>query len=106
MSSGPSVLSTASRCCGLSWSKNDKLLRLRLLRPLRRALLAGAILAQELPGVDAQFVPIIPAEADSVLAHRFGLHGLGRRFEHRERSRRQLWRLTRLAPGLPPFVVA
>jgi len=34
MSTGPSVVSTASRCCGLSWERKDKLRR--QLRPLIR----------------------------------------------------------------------
>src|SRR5579864_176503 len=106
MSSGPSVLSTASRCCGLSWSKKDKLLCLRFFRPLRRAPFAGTILAQKFPGVDAQFVPVIPAEADGVLAHRLGLQGLDRGLKHRQRSRSQLWRLAWLAATFCPLIVA
>src|SRR5579864_3246822 len=106
MSSGPSVLSTASRCCGFSWSRSDKLLRLRLFCPLRRACLAGAILAQEIPGVDAQFVAIIPLKADGVLAHGLGPQRFGRGLEHWQRPGGWFGRLARFASALAPLLVA
>src|ERR1700736_2126290 len=89
ISTGPSVVSTASRCCGLSWSRKDNAgvapeLVFRFYRVLRRpgagagqelfrgscglALPAGANLAKELPGVNTQVVPIVPFEPDGVFA--------------------------------------
>src|SRR5438270_13361105 len=70
------------------------------------ALLTGADLAQEIPGIDAQFMAIVPAEANGVLAHRFSVYRLGCGFEHGQRTRGKLRRFARFAPGFGPILVA
>src|SRR3981081_609656 len=113
ISTGPSVVSTASRCCGLSWSRKDNAevtpealiefyrgldaagrrsaishccfpiaevtgLNKRLpSAPFALAYLARANLAQELPGINAEVVTIIPFEPDGVFTHRFSRNWLG-----------------------------
>jgi hypothetical protein len=49
---------------------------------------------------------VVPGKAQRVLADRLGGNRLGCSLEHGQRSRRQLWRFTRLAPRLLAFVFA
>src|SRR5579885_2842301 len=87
ISTGPSVVSTASRCCGFSSERNDneenrsgdsltKFYRSDLSSSyfevfLLLALLARANLLQPLPGVNPELVSVVPFEFDRVLAHAF-----------------------------------
>jgi hypothetical protein len=51
------------------------------------ALFARADIPQELPGINSEFVAIVPVELDGVFAHRFHMVGLGRSLKHRQRPR-------------------
>src|SRR5579864_3590714 len=50
----------------------------------RVALRARAHLPQKRPGVDAQFVPVVPVELDGVFPDTLSRQRLGGRFEHRQ----------------------
>src|SRR6185437_3955712 len=97
----------SANLCGAEANFRDHgLLRFRFLHPLCHAGLAGAILAQKIPGIDAQFVAIIPLKADGVFAHGLGLQRLGRSFEHGQRPGGWFGRLHGLSAALAPLFVA
>lgn len=75
-------------------------------RPGEFALFTGANISEKLPGVNAKFVAIVPAEFDSIFANRFHVVGLGSCLEHRQRSRRQLRRLPRFSASFGAFFIA
>ncbi len=128
MSTGPSVVSTASRCCGLSWSRKDKcgtapssLIEFYRGSTIREGCPAipifsiaarialhsshGTHIAQKLPGINAQLVAIIPVKLDGVFAHALSRQWLGRLLEHGQRAGRELGRLAGFAAGLATLVV-
>jgi hypothetical protein len=75
-------------------------------RPGKFALFTGANISEKLPGVNAEFVAIVPAEFDGVFANRFDVVGLGSCLEHRQRRRRQLRRLSRFSASFGAFFIA
>ena len=75
-------------------------------RPGEFALFAGANISEKLPRVNAKFVTIVPAEFDGIFANRFHVVGLVSRLEHRQRSQRQLWRLSRFSASFGAFFIA
>jgi len=79
---------------------------LRLSGPRGVALRARTHITQKLPGVNTQFVPIVPTEFDGVLANRLRRFWLGCGLEHRQRSGRQLGRVTGPASCLAALIVA
>src|SRR3974390_2818254 len=98
MRTGPVAVSTASRCCGFNCERYDKSGFLgsgvrRSIRfasagsscthqPAPLAVLAGTVLAQKLPRIDAVLMAVVPGEADTVLADGFHLGGPSQRLEH------------------------
>src|SRR6516162_8958275 len=62
----------------------------------RLAILAGAMLAKELPRIDAVLVPVVPGEADAVLPYGFDLRRTRQRLENGQRARHWLQRIARL----------
>src|SRR5271157_2604171 len=64
------------------------------------------MLAQELPGIDAVLVAVVPREADGVLAHRLDLRGPRGGLKHRQRSGDRLQGIARLAAILLSLFVA
>ena len=64
-----------------------------------------ANIPQKLPGIDAQFVPVIPMELDSVFAYALGRQRLCSLLEHGKGSGREFRPLAGLAAGLPTLVV-
>src|ERR1022692_2413197 len=69
-------------------------------RPRRLALLARTDFAQELPGVNAQVVVIVPLEFDGVLADALSGNWLGGRFEHGQRPGSESGSLPKLPSSL------
>src|SRR6516164_6512001 len=63
----------------------------------RLAILAGAMFAKELPGIDAMLVPVVPGEADAVLPDRLDFRRTRQRFEDWQRARHRFQRIARLA---------
>src|SRR5215469_15073856 len=63
----------------------------------RLAILARAVFAQELPGIDAMLVPVVPGEADAVLTDRLDFRRTRQRFEDRQRPCDRFQRIARLA---------
>ncbi len=70
------------------------------------ALLAGTDFAQELPGINAEIVIIVPGELDGVLAHPFGGERLGVGLKDQQRSRRGGSGLSGTASGFAALVLA
>jgi hypothetical protein len=60
---------------------------------------------QKLPGINAQFVAVIPMKLNGVFAHSVGRQGLGHLLEHRKRAGREFRPLAGLAARLAPLVV-
>jgi hypothetical protein len=60
---------------------------------------------QKLPGINAQFVAVIPMKLNGVFAHSLGRQGLGHLLEHRKRAGREFRPLAGLAARLAPLVV-
>src|SRR5271166_6338861 len=122
ISTGPVAVSTASRCWGFNCERYDKSgflgcgvrrsIRLasaggrRTHQPARLAVLAGAVLAQKLPRVDAVLVAVVPGEADTVLADGLNIGGPRQRLEHGQRPRHRLQRIARLPPVFLALVLA
>ena len=74
--------------------------------PRHLALLARTPIPQELPGIEPQFVPVVPMKFDGIFADRFSRRRLGRRFEHGQRSWRRFGRLSWLAASLAALLIA
>jgi hypothetical protein len=60
---------------------------------------------QKLPGINAQFVAVIPMKLNGVFAHSLGRQGLGYLLEHRKRAGREFRSLAGMAARLAPLVV-
>lgn len=71
-----------------------------------RAFGTGAKSSQEVPGVDAVLMAVVPAELDRVLADTAGLEGFRGGFEHRQGPGLGLLSLAWLALGLYAFLIA
>src|ERR671935_1380834 len=74
-------------------------------RPHRATFRTGTVFAQEIPGVNPQLMAVVPAKLDCVLAYGFRADWLCRRFEHRQRSRHRLWRLTNFPAAFVALLV-
>jgi hypothetical protein len=69
------------------------------------ALFTWTYIPQKLPGINAQFVAVIPMKLNGVFAHSLGRQGLGHLLEHRKRAGREFRPLAGLAARLAPLVV-
>ncbi len=69
------------------------------------ALFARANIPQKLPGINAQFVAVVPVEFDGIFAHAFGGDWFGFFFEHGQFAGLGFGRFSRFAFGFFPFVV-
>src|SRR5271166_1095271 len=111
ISTGPLTVSTASRCWGFNCERIDKssVLTFWVGRLIRLAgadlfaheaavptFLAGTPFAQELPGVNAVLVAVVPGEANSVLADGFNFGRPRQRLKDGQRPRHRLQRIARL----------
>jgi hypothetical protein len=67
---------------------------------------ALAACAQVVPGINAGLMPIIPVEANRILAHALHLLGPQLLFVERKQRRRLLDRLSGTAIGFFPFLIA
>jgi hypothetical protein len=72
---------------------------------LGTALLARTNIPQELPGINAQLVPIIPVKFDGVFAHALCRQRFGRLFEHGKRTGCEFRPLAGLASRLTALIV-
>src|SRR5882762_1537461 len=86
-------------------SKRASALRLGS-QPRALAFLTRAEFAQELPGVNAKVVVIVPLEPDGVFAHALGGDWLGRGFEHGQRAGSKSGRFARPASSFIALFVA
>src|ERR1035438_9816564 len=71
--------------------------------PLGFALLARAVLTQELPRIDAVLMAVVPGKPDAVLAHRLNFSGARQCLEHGQRARDWFQRIAGLAAVLLAF---
>lgn len=74
--------------------------------PRRLTLRAGTPIAQELPGINPQLVAIVEMKLNRVFANAFRRSRFDGGLEHRQRPRRQLWRLSGLLMGLRSLLIA
>src|ERR1035441_8287673 len=67
------------------------------------AVLAGAVLAKELPRIDAVLMAVVPGKPDAVFTHRLDLGGTRQRLEHGQRTGNRLQGIAGLASVFVAF---
>ena len=70
------------------------------------AFFAGTNIAEKLPGINSQLVPVIEMKFDRLLAHAFRGGRFDGGLEHRQGACSQFRRLSRLPAALSTFVIA
>jgi len=72
----------------------------------RFALFAGTPIAQKLPGINSQFMAVVPMEFDGVFAYAFGGIRFGCGLEHREGAGCEFGRFAGFAASLATLLIA